>query len=182
MRGSDGLHLWGLRGGGIKQACKLPGRIFARKPSEQRERVAFIVCLAGPAGIKVRFARGGGGIGRSRSGCRPRTRIESCRVSLFLWKIFNFDSFQFYADWRSAWQLRKYLNASQKLFILILLYTYITKSVSEEAIFLKYWYCRSLTSRFTRKIPRKLSKAALKMTLFWYLLPTTGPARPVAAG
>ena len=55
----------------------------------------------------------------------------------FLLKPFNFDSFQFHANWRTAWQLRNYQNSSRKLFILILLYTRITKSVSKAALSLK---------------------------------------------
>ena len=79
------------------------------------------------------------------------------------------------------WQLQNYQNFSHKLFILILLYTRTTKSVSEAALSLKFRHFRSLISRLTVKIPHKLSKSTLKMPLFWYLLLEAGLASYVAA-
>ena len=49
-----------------------------------------------------------------------------------------FDSLPLYADWSSAWLLRNYQNSSRGRSILILLYTRITKTVSQATLFLKY--------------------------------------------
>ena len=74
------------------------------------------------------------------------------------------------------WQLQNYQNFSHKLFILILLYTRTTKSVSEAALSLQFRHFRSLVSRLTGKIRCKLSKSNWKMPLFWYLLLEAGLA------